>query len=66
MIHQTRNESVKRMFKNFNRTKGKLASVRKKINISGSSKPNIKQEKYEPNKSITSQNNSYMNRNKKK
>lgn len=41
LVHQTRNESVKRMFKNFNRTKEKVQSIRKKINLSGTSKINI-------------------------
>jgi hypothetical protein len=59
MVHQTRNESVKRMFKNFNRTKAKLVSIKKNTSINGS-KPNIKQEKYKANKSFNSNDNSYI------
>lgn len=58
MVHQTRNESVKRMFKNFNRTKAKLANIRKNIDISGP-KPNIKQENFEVDK-LNNKDNSYM------
>jgi hypothetical protein len=58
MVHQTRNESVKKMFKNFNRTKAKLVNIRKNIDISNP-KPNIKQEKYEVDKP-NSKENSYM------
>lgn len=61
VIHQARNESVKRMFKNFNKTKSTLTSIRKQINISGS-KPEIKQDKPEIDKSLSSTNNSYMGR----
>lgn len=75
LIHQTRNESVKRMFKNFNKTRAKAVAIRKKINIQNpknfkngksGSKPNIKQERYEPNKSLGSQDNSYIKRVKDK
>lgn len=49
------------MFKNFNKTKSNLTSIRKQINISGS-KPEIKQDKSEIDKSLSSTNNSYMGR----
>jgi hypothetical protein len=59
MVHQTRNESVKRMFKNFNRTKAKMVSIKKNTNTNGS-KPNIKLEKYKTDKSFNSNENSYI------
>ena len=59
VVHQARNESVKRMFKNLNRTRAKLTSIRKQVDISGS-KPNIKQEKGGVNTSNNSQENSYL------
>lgn len=59
VVHQARNESVKRMFKNLNRTRAKLTSIRKQVDISGS-KTNIKQEKGGVNTSSNSQDNSYL------
>lgn len=40
IIYPARNESVKRMFKNINRNKKNLYSIRKKINIHSKQKPN--------------------------
>lgn len=64
VVHNARNESVQRMFKNLNRTRAKLTSIRKQVDISGS-KPNLKQEKATVNKSGNSQNNSYMSHKQK-
>ena len=43
VVHPTRNESVKRMFKNINRDKKNLYSIRKKINMTDSKQKGQKQ-----------------------
>jgi hypothetical protein len=65
IVHQARNESVKRMFKNLNRTRAKLASIRKQVDISGSNQ-NIKQEKDGVNDSNNYQNKSYLAKSQQK
>lgn len=54
------------MFKNFNRKNEKIQSIRKQINLNVTSKPQLKKEKYEPNRSLNSQENSYINKSRKK